>query len=178
MPLGSGVVVIKVFTGSPGPRQHPFGSGQSPVSGQLSKDIGGGADLCSWFPVVFRRTGVRFLGHPVSAGWSAFLTVSAPNDDSVVFGPNGIAVFRTSETRPGRAPPISRDTAVFPGRGWVHRPAPAAFQRPVLPPRWHVTSARLTITRHHRGFTYVHPSGLPLRLWPPDATDALGLDHL
>jgi hypothetical protein len=44
--------------------------------------------------------------------------------------------------------------------------------------RWSVPSAGLHVTRHHRGFTVVHPSGLPLRLWPLDGTAALGLDHL
>jgi len=38
--------------------------------------------------------------------------------------------------------------------------------------------AGLEVTRHHQGFTRVHPSGLPLRLWAPDGTGPLGLDHL
>jgi hypothetical protein len=56
--------------------------------------------------------------------------------------------------------------------------APAASQRPVPRPRWSVPSAGLHVTRHHRGFTGVHPSGLPLHLWPLDGTATLGLDRL
>jgi len=59
------------------------------------------------------------------------------------------------------------------------RPAPAASQRPVLAPHLpHPIPVGLPLTRHHRGFTGVHPSGLPLHLWPLDGTAALGLDHL
>jgi hypothetical protein len=36
--FGSGVVVIGSPTGSPDPRQHPFGSGHQPVSGQSCRD--------------------------------------------------------------------------------------------------------------------------------------------
>ncbi len=35
LPFGSGSCSTAFFTGSPGPRQHPFGSGHPPVSGQL-----------------------------------------------------------------------------------------------------------------------------------------------
>ena len=36
----------------------------------------------------------------------------------------------------------------------------------------------LPLTRHHREFTGIHPSGLPLHLWMLDGTAALGLDRL
>jgi hypothetical protein len=43
-----------------------------------------------------------------------------------------------------------------------HRPPPAASQRPVPTPRSHFHHPELNVTRHHQGFTRVHPSGLPL----------------
>ena len=42
------------------------------------------------------------------------------------------------------------------------RSPPAASQRPVLEPRLCIHHPELGITGHHRGFTHVHPSGLPL----------------
>ena len=38
LPFGSSVIVIVSVTGSPDPRQRPFGPRQLPVSGQLSRD--------------------------------------------------------------------------------------------------------------------------------------------
>lgn len=73
---------------------------------------------------------------------------------------------------------------LYPGTGGVPwpglGPSASACRVPAASPapRYHIPPAGLTITRHQRGFTCVHPSGLPLRLWPPDGTDALGLDHL
>jgi len=93
---------------------------------------------------------------------------------------NGVSTFHTSETRPGRVPPLPRGPRCSPDRSSVLQSACAASQRPVLGPRWSVPSAGLPlhVTRHHRGFTGVHPSGLPLHLWPLDGTATLGLDHL
>ena len=74
---------------------------------------------------------------------------------------------------------------LYPEDGGAHptgNESPAGTRRfpaasPCTPP---VTShpMGLPLTRHHRGFTGVHPSGLPLRLWPLDGTAALGLDRL
>ena len=60
------------------PRQHPFGSGQPPVSGRLS--LNGrrrGRPSCPAFPLPFGHRH-SLLGHPVPARGSAFLTVSPP----------------------------------------------------------------------------------------------------
>ena len=45
---------------------------------------------------------------------------------------------------------------------------------PCTPPQ-HPTSRGSRFTRHQRGFTQVHPSGLPLACGRPDGTGALGL---
>jgi hypothetical protein len=90
----------------------------------------------------------------------------------------GVSTFRTSELRPGWVPPLPRGPRCSPSRSSVLQPACAASQRPVPGPRCSVPSAGLHVTRHHRGFTCVHPSGLPPHLWPLDGTATLGLDHL
>jgi hypothetical protein len=92
--------------------------------------------------------------------------------------PNGVSTFRTSEKRPGWVPPLPRGPRCSPDPSRVLQSACAASQRPVPGPRCSFPSAGLHVTRHHRGFTCVHPSGLPLHLWPLDGTAALGLDHL
>jgi hypothetical protein len=58
-------------------------------------------------------TGIRFLGIPVPPGNSAFLTVGLPNTTACP-DPFGFSTFRTSQIRPGRAPPAPRDGGVHP----------------------------------------------------------------
>ena len=151
-----------------------------PVSGQLSDDhVGGGRRHVGLrFPVAFRRTGIRFwVILSRSRSWAS-LAVGLPPCSLHTADLSGVSTFPTSEIRPGRVPPLPRGPRCSTGRGWcVGRPC-AASQRPVLEPRWSFPSAGLHVTRHHRGFTCVHPSGLPLRLWPLDGTAALGLDRL
>ena len=50
--FGSGVVGHHLSTGPPDPRQHPFGFGHAPVSGQLCGTEG--PAITSRFPVAFR----------------------------------------------------------------------------------------------------------------------------
>lgn len=76
---------------------------------------------------------------------------------------NGIAVFHTSETRPGWVPSISRDRRCSLTEVGSLRQRLPQFQRLVLT-HCHIAPAGLIITRHHQGFTVIHPSGLPLHL--------------
>ncbi len=69
------------------------------------------------------------------------------------------------KTRPGRVPPIPRGGGVHTA-GEVLRPPPAASQRPALYPGRASTYPGVTLTRCHRRFTHVHPSGLPLTCRP------------
>ena len=97
----------------------------------------------------------------------------------------------TGPTRPGPRRgfhvPRTRDTA---GEGAPYTPRPAVFPRPALTPRSPLAaptsgqalsprySSRLPgleITRHHQGFTHVHPPDLPLaRLLPQTEQGPLG----
>ena len=56
-----------------------------------------------------------------------------------------------------------------------HRPAPAAFQRRSLLSRPCIPPAGVHLTRRHRRFTCVHPSGLSLACAPRTELGALGL---
>ncbi len=66
-----------------------------------------------------------------------------------------------SETRPGWVSSEPRGRRCAPGWRARAQPAPAALLRPVPTTRWYVPSAGACMTRHHRGFTCIHPSGLP-----------------
>jgi hypothetical protein len=68
LPFGSGVLDHRVPTGSPDPRQHPFGSGHQPVSGRLSGNHQRRSQHQP-FPVsrCLSATGIRFSGRPAPA---------------------------------------------------------------------------------------------------------------
>ena len=55
-------------TGSPGPRQHPFGFGPLPVSGQLSTTTGGRADQDVAVSCCLSAAGIGLSSRPVPLG--------------------------------------------------------------------------------------------------------------
>ena len=132
-----------------------------PVSGQLSRTTGGGPAITSWFPVAFRP--------PAFASWSSCARQGAGPSlrsayRSLLPGPDPdeVATFRAHELRPGWVPSLPRGLRcphgrqVIPGRRMPPCSGPSLYPRPATHHR------RLLITRHHQGFTVVHPSGLPL----------------
>ena len=172
--FGSGVVELRVFTGSPGPRQHPFGSGQPPVSGQLcGTDRRRGRPPMSRFPAAFRP--------PAFASWA------------ILFPPR-VRPSSRSAHRPAALPgprrgfhvPHERDTTgvgapYTPGTAVSSRLTGSLFNRRLPLPSGQSlhpagTSHRRgsNVTRHHRGFTRVHPSGLPLACDPRMERESLG----
>ena len=161
-----------VFTGSPGPRQHPFGSGHLPVSGRLSRTASEGA------------------GHhvPVSRCLSAagirFLAILFPPGDR----PSSRSAYRPCRAGPRRGfhVPHARDSdrggrPLYPGDGGAH-PAGRSISGRRLPlpcgqslhPAAAFHLAGPNVTRHHQGFTRVHPSGLPLACGPRTERGPLG----
>jgi hypothetical protein len=118
---------------------------------------------------------------PAFASWTilfplrswAFLAVGLP-DTSGVRTPAGVATFRTCEIRPGWAPPLSRDGGALP-LGARPLTAPATSQRLVLFPAAASHPAGVTVTRLHRGFTHVRPSGLLLACGPRTEREPLDL---
>jgi len=119
-------------------------------------------------------TGIRFLVILCPLGIWAFLAVGLPvplpGPD-----PNGVATFRAHELRPGWVPSLPRGLRcphgrqVIPGRRMPPCSGPSLYPRPATHHR------RLLITRHHQGFTIVHPSGLPLACGPRVEREPSGL---
>ena len=130
--VGSGLVVI-IFrwahlTASARFRVRALG----PVSGRLSIAISWRTDQVRWFPAAFRppafasRSSCSRRGVGPSSR-SAYRTTGSDLD--------GVSAFRTHELRPGWAPSVPRGRRCSSRTGATTRPAPAASQRPVPPPR-------------------------------------------
>ena len=131
----------------------------------VTQDTGGGPAIASWFPVAFRP--------PAFASWSSCARQgTGPSLRSAYRSllpgpdPDGVATFRAHELRPGWVPSLPRGLRcphgrqVIPGRRTPPCSGPSLYPRPATHHR------RLLITRHHQGFTVVHPSGLPLACSP------------
>lgn len=117
------------------------------------------------FPLTFRSTGVRFLGHPVPTGELGFpcgwLTGLSPDS-------NGVSTFHTRKLQLGWVPPLSRNRRCPPpdlkssGVAW-RISTPGSVATDCKP------SGGFNLTRHQRGFTRftrpVFPSPVVPR-WP------------
>ena len=116
-PFSSGVLDHRVPTGSPDPRQHPFGFGQQPVSGRLCGD--------HWrrsqhhpSPVSRRlsATGIRFSGRPAPAAEFS-LPHSRPTRRTFSrLDLDGVVTFRMRQIRPGWMPSVPRGRWCAPAR--------------------------------------------------------------
>ena len=145
-----------------------------PVSGQLPGMGGEGPAMMSRFPAAFRP--------PAFASWSSCARQgTGPSLRSAYRSllpgpdPDGVATFRAHELRPGWVPSLPRGLRcphgrqVIPGRRTPPCSGPSLYPRPATHHR------RLLITRHHQGFTVVHPSGLPLACGPRVEREPSGL---
>ena len=114
-------------------------------------------------------------GHPVPARGTGPSLRSAYRSLLPGPDPDGVATFRAHELRPGWVPSRPRglrcphDRQVIPGRRTPPCSGPSLYPRPATHHR------RLLITRHHQGFTVVHPSGLPLACSPRVEREPSGL---
>ena len=128
LPIGSGISNQLLLTGSPDPRQLPFGPGNTPVSDQLCGNHSAEGPIHG-FPVSCRLStvGVHFLGPPAPAGdLAAFLTVGLPAVDPP--DPNGVVMLRMNKIRPGgQGAPFTPGTVVRSRPTTILRPAPAAL---------------------------------------------------
>src|SRR5215207_1244311 len=128
--VGSSVVVNRPSTGSPDPRQLPFGSGhQARYPAGYAGRSAEGPTIMSRFPVAFRPPAFasRVILHPPRNSIS--LTVDLP--DPVAWPSTGLSrSARTRFDRIGRPlPPRDSGALLASSTPW---PAPAASQRPVL----------------------------------------------
>ena len=163
-------------------RAHPAhvstlsGPGNKPVSGRLCETISGGLSGCPGFPLPFGRRR-WLLGPSCSRRRIPPSLRSACRTRARIRTATGFPRSTRARCDRGRAPPKPRDCGVL---RQPERPATGAcrFSAASPAPRWSFPSAGFEVTRHQQGFTCVHPSDLPLRLWFPDGTGTLGLDHL
>ena len=173
--VGWGVVVI-VVVGVHLTMSALFRAGsRGSVSGRLSETAAWRArPSCPGFPLRFRCRR-SLLGHPVPAeglGVPCGRLTSAPGDGLDL---DGVSVFRTHELRSGWVPSLLRDHGARPDRS--RSPASArriTAARPCTPPRRRIY-AELCITKHHQGFTRVHPSDFPLACGSRMQRQRLGL---
>ena len=142
------------------------------VSGQLYEPTSGGLIELVRFPVAFRPPALGFLGilYPPA-------DISLPHSRPTGQGPahDGVTTFHTHETRPGWGAPSTPGRRCSPGRydlSGRRLPLPSDQSCPRLPH----SIAEAYVTRHHQGFTHVHPSGLPLTCSGRMVRQPLGLD--
>ena len=160
MSFGSGSLVSVVLTGSPDPRQHPFGFGQLPVSGQLCEATGGGPAACLGFlsPFGYRHSLPRSSDPRWEIGPS-LRSADQPRGRGRI--PSGFP--RSTRTRCDRG-----GCLLYLGGGGAHsadKKSPADACRfpaasPCTPPG--IPSARLTHNETSTEVHAIHPSGLPL----------------
>ena len=130
LPIGSGVSDHRFVTGSPDPRQRPFGPGHTPVSDQLCGHPPAEVPV-SRFPVscCLSAIGIRFLGHPAPAAEFS-LPHGRPTDEHTVGPQRGCRVAHEQDPT-GQGASLTPGTVVRSRPAIGLRPAPAAFQRPV-----------------------------------------------
>jgi hypothetical protein len=117
--------------------------------------------MSSRFPGAFQLSGVGFLGHPVPAEGLGFPCGRLAGHLLRCPDLNGVSTFHLREIRPGWAPPLPRGGGARPA-GPYSPTVTCRFSTASHQPQHCIPSPGLDITRHHRGFTCVRPSGLPL----------------
>ena len=162
-------------TGSPDPRQHPFGPGTEPgIRPVIRDDRRRGQPSSSRFPVAFRPPAFASWVILFPLGDSAFLTVGLPARATSGPDPVGVSTFRTHEIRPGWVPSLPRGGGVLPAS--AISPAGACRFSTASPctPLKHSTAGAGDYEASSRVHSRspVRPSPRP---WPPDGTGALGL---
>jgi len=174
LPFGSSVIVIVSVTGSPDPRQRPFGPRQLPVSGQLSRDDWRRASLHVPASCSLSAVGRLLVGSSCSRPGTG------PSLRSAYRAPPG------ARTRTGlpRSAPARYDRAgcpLYPGDGGARpgrMPCPAVACRfpaasPCTPQP--IPPAGLLFTRHQRGFTRFTRPACPSPVVPRMGREPLGL---
>jgi hypothetical protein len=119
--------------------------------------------------------GIGLLGRPVPATTSVVLAGDLPTAPTGRWTVSGLPRSTCARYDRGRAPPWSRDGGAHPA-GPYSPAVTCRFSSASPEPQQHMPSTGLDITRHHRGFTHVRPSGLPLTCDPRMAREPLDLN--
>lgn len=164
LPFGSGVLNSRASQTHQIHVSTLSGRSISPYPASYASAADGGRSYSTRFPVSFRPPAFAcwiFL-RPLRIGLPyGRLTRRFGRQDLI-----GVVVFRMSEMRPGWVSSEPRGRRCAPGWRARAQPAPAALLRPVPTTRWCFPSAGACMTRHHRGFICIHPSGLPQPVTP------------
>lgn len=121
-------------------------------------------------------TGVRFLGILSRPGNSALLTVGLPPARDFAERRTRARFPCSARLRPGwgGCPLYSGDDGVHATVAWSSVAACRLSTARSLQPRWSYPSQGLTMTKHQRGFTVIHPASLPLACSPRTEREPLG----
>src|SRR5215510_22504 len=130
LPIGSGASNHQVHTGSPDPRQLPFGPGNPPVSGQLSGEPP--AEVPAPVPGFLPPFGHRhsLLG-PSCARWGTQPSSRSAHRQQPAAGPQRGCRVAHEQDATGQGTLFTPGTVVRSRPATTFRPAPAAFLRPV-----------------------------------------------
>ena len=125
MPIGSGICNQLLLTGSPDPRQLPFGPGNRPYPISYAATIRRRGRIV-WLPVSCRLStvGVRFLGPPAPAG-ELRLPHGRPTGHHA--GPQRGCHVAHEQDSTGQGAPFTPGTVVRTRPAAVLRPAPRRF---------------------------------------------------
>ena len=174
LPIGSGVRTRFASTGSPGPRQRPFGPGTpARIRPVIREPPAEEPVIRSRFPAAFRPPAFASWAILRPLGNCAFLTVGLPARTRA--GPRRGCHVPHGETRPGWVPSIPRGRWCAPGRSLT----PAGTCRlPAASPCYPAAASHRRESTYHEASSRVHsrsPVRSSPRLCPPDGTGALGL---
>jgi hypothetical protein len=146
---------------------YPAGSTSHDQEAAATRDV---------LPVAFRRTGVRFSGHPVPAQGFRF-PHSRPTSRNG-WTQTGVSTFHMHETRTEWAPSVPRGRWCSTRPRHAPQPASAASQRPVpdLGRVLHPFPPTFKMTRHQPRVHSRSPARPSPRPWPPEGTRTLRLE--
>jgi hypothetical protein len=165
--------LLRLFAGSPGPRQRSFEPGISPIRPVMREPLAGEPASGPGFllPFGYRRS----LPGPSCARWGTGPSSRSACRRTGRRTPSGLSCPACDRSGRGGRPLNPGDGGALPA-GQVR---PAGTRR--LPaagpcsPAFCLPPAEVPMTRRHRGFTCVHPSGLPQPVVPRVEREPLGL---
>jgi hypothetical protein len=165
LPLSSPGRKALMFKGSPAHVSALSGSAGRPTSGRFPAATAWSSGASPRVPSPFGHRH-PLLGHPVPPRACAPLAIGLPIPDGI--GPRrGFHVPRMRDATGVGAPSTPRPAVFTRPASQFRSPLAASTSGQALPPGCSSRRSGLCVTRRHRGFTCVRPSGLPLaRLLP------------
>ena len=164
---------LLLSAGSPGPRQRSFEPGMSPIRPVIREPLAGEPASGPGFLLPFGHR--RSLLGPSCARWGTGPSSRSAYRQANRRTPSGLSCSACDRCGRGGRPLNPGDDGALP----ASQVRPAGTRR--LPaagpcsPAFCLPPAEVLMTRRHRGFTCVHPSGLPQPVVPRMEREPLGL---